>query len=94
MTDEQIIVATCSAVHDRRLFRLHNHLVDRLVLGYPARGLRLISSRTSSVDRSKLICRFRVLNEDSRQFVWTYKVADFAGIEFATDSTHQNSINL
>lgn len=93
MTDEQIIVATSSAVHDRRLFRLHNHLVDRLVLGYPARGLRLISSRTSSVDRSMLICRFRVLNEDSRQFVWTYKVADFAGIEFATESTHQNSTN-
>jgi len=83
MTSEPIIGATCSASHDRRLFRLHNHLVDRPVLGYEARGLRLIGTRTSPQDRSQLICRFRVVSADSQQWISTYKSADFAGIDFS-----------
>jgi hypothetical protein len=89
MTTEPIIVATCSVRHDLRLFRLHNYLVDRPVLGYEARGLRLIDSRTCPADRSKLLCRFRVLNAGSQQFVWTYKVADFLGIDFLPEAANQ-----
>ena len=38
MANESIISATCSVQHDRRLFRLHNDLVDRPMLGDGVRG--------------------------------------------------------
>lgn len=87
MAKESIISATCSVQHDRRLFRLHNYLVDRPVLGYGVRGLRFIGMATSDVDQSTLRCRFRVLNTDSQRFVSTYKVSDFAGIDFSLEAT-------
>jgi hypothetical protein len=82
MTAESIIGGSCSASHDRRLFHLHNHLVDRPLLGYEARGLRLIGTATCPSDRSRLICQFHVENTAPQQPVSKFKVSMFEGIDF------------
>jgi hypothetical protein len=83
MTADPIICGSCSATHDRRLFHLHNHLIDRPMLGYEALGLQFIGTSLCPVDRSRLICRFRVVKISAQHVGSTSKASKFEGIEFS-----------
>jgi hypothetical protein len=81
MTNSAIVYAICAKRHLRRLFHLHNQVIDRAILGFPARSLRFLG--TTGIGRSddELTCSFGQVAAD-RQVSLETVFSAFTGIEF------------
>jgi hypothetical protein len=81
MTNSMIVHAVCDKRHLRRLFHLHNQVIDRAILGFPARSLRFLGTTGIEHKHDDLTCTFaRVL--DARHGSPVGVVSSFPGIEF------------
>lgn len=81
MSNMTIIHAICDRRHLRRLFHLHNQVIDRAILGFPSRSLRFIGTTGIECSHQELACSFARVRDD-REVSTDSAVSSFAGIEF------------
>jgi hypothetical protein len=88
MSNETIVHAVCDMRHLRRLFHLHNQVIDRAILGFPSRSLRFIGTTGIDCSHQELNCSV-ARSRDDRHVSTESAVSTFSGIEFRSKDERQ-----